>query len=87
MSETFADKLNSLVSLEISRGTFNNPEKMADMVEKLASSLAFTAALASGGDPGRTSHLLEGMVAYIYETATERAPLAKMIAASKAMRS
>lgn len=86
MATDFADKLNALVSLEISRGTINNPEKMSDILEKLASSLGFTAALAAAGDPARTSHLLEGMTAYIYEVAAERAPLAKMITASKAMR-
>lgn len=83
----FADKLNSLVSLEMSRGTIHDPGKMSDIIENLASALGFAAALASAGDPSRMSHLLEGMTAYVFEVATERAPLAKMIANAKAMKS
>lgn len=86
MSEqTFADKLNALVSLEVSRGTIHNPTAMSDIIEKLAAALGFTVALAAHGQPDRTAHLLEGMTAYVYEVAAERAPLAKMIATAKAM--
>ncbi len=85
MSEDFAAKLHSLVSLEVSKGTIHDKEKMAGIVENLASSLGFTVALAAGGDPNGISHLLEGMTSYIYEVAAERAPLAKMIASARVM--
>jgi len=86
MSEqSFSDKLNALVSLEVSRGTIHDPAAMSDIIEKLAAALGFTAALAAHGQPERIAHLLEGMTAYVYEVAAERAPLAKMIATAKAM--
>lgn len=88
MSEqTFADKLNALVSLEMSRGTIHDPDAMSGILESLASALGFSAALAAAGDPGKVAHLLEGMTSYVYEVASERAPLAKMIVTAKSMRS
>lgn len=81
--QTFADKLNSLVSLEVSRGTVRDPEAMSDILEKLTAALGFTSALAAAGDPDKIAHLLEGMTAYLYEVASERAPLAKMIVTAK----
>ncbi|MGB3445759.1 MAG: hypothetical protein WBA48_03575 [Xanthobacteraceae bacterium] len=83
--QTFADKLNALVSLEVSRGTIHDPAAMSDIIEKLAATLGFTAALAAHGQPDRITHLLEGMTAYVYEIAAERAPLAKMIVTAKTM--
>lgn len=85
MSE-FGDKLNALVSLEMARGTVHDPEKMSGILESLASALGFSAALAGGGDTARISHLLEGVTAYVFEVATERAPLAKMITTAKVMK-
>jgi hypothetical protein len=82
--QTFADKLNSLVSLEVSRGTIHDPDAMSGIIENLAAALGFTAALAAHGGSDRISDLLEGVTAYVYEVAAERAPLAKMIAAAKA---
>jgi hypothetical protein len=76
----FNDKLSSLVSLELSVGTVRDPAKMSGLIESLASSLAFTVAIAARGDAKAIEHLLEGTVAYIYTTAAERAPLARMIA-------
>lgn len=86
MADDFASKLQSLVSLEVSKGTIHDPEKMGSIIETLASSLGFTVALAAGGDPERANHLLEGLNNYLIVTASERAPLAKMICASKVMR-
>lgn len=78
----FGTKLDSLVSLEMAQGTRADPEKMSAMIEKLSSALAFTVAIAAEGDSRRISELLDGTSNYIYQTASERAPLAKMIAAS-----
>jgi hypothetical protein len=78
----FNDKLASLVSLEMSAGTVRDPAKMSCLIESLASSLAFTVAIAAQGDAKTIDHLLEGIVAYIYTTAAERAPLARTIAAA-----
>lgn len=78
----FNDKLASLVSLELSAGTVRDPAKMSCLIESLASSLAFTVAIAAQGDAKTIDHLLEGIVAYIYKTAAERAPLARKIAAA-----
>jgi O-methyltransferase involved in polyketide biosynthesis len=75
----FADKLNALVSLELANGTINNPEAMSGVIESIASSLAFSAALAAKGDANRISMILEGLTGYIFETAADRAPLARMI--------
>ncbi|WP_416192943.1 hypothetical protein [Nitrobacter sp. TKz-YC01] len=83
--QTFADKLNALISLEMSRGTIHDPDAMSSVLESLASALGFSAALAAAGDPGKVAHLLEGMTSYVYEVASERAPLAKMIVTAKAM--
>lgn len=83
----FNDKLASLVSLEMSAGTVRDPAKMSDLIESLASSLAFTVAIAAQGEAKAIDFLLEGMVAYIYTTAAERAPLARMIANSPHPRS
>jgi hypothetical protein len=78
----FNDKLASLVSLEMSAGTVGDPAKMSCLIESLASSLAFTVAIAAKGEAKAIDHLLEGIVSYIYTTAAERAPLARMIAAA-----
>lgn len=83
MIEDFAGKLNALVSLQMAKGTIRDPEAMSGIIETLASSLAFTVALAAQGDARAIDHLLEGMVAYIYTTAAERAPLARMIAGAQ----
>ena len=78
----FNDKLASLVSLEMSAGTVGDPAKMSCLIASLPSSLAFTVAIAAKGEAKAIDHLLEGIVSYIYTTAAERAPLARMIAAA-----
>lgn len=78
----FSAKLHSLVSLEMSRGGRSDPATMSGMIENLAGSLAFTVAIACQGDDKAISTMLDGMTEYIYSTAAERAPLAKMIAES-----
>lgn len=75
----FGDKLAALVSIETAGGKVNNPGAMSEIMERLASSLAFTIALAAQGDAKGINELIEGMTSYIYETAAERAPLARMI--------
>ena len=75
----FGDKLAALVSIETAAGKVRDPDAMSEIMEKLASSLAFTIALAAQGDDKGINTLLEGMTAYLYETAAERAPLARMI--------
>lgn len=84
MSE-FGDKLSALVSLEIAGNKARDPAVMSEIMERLASSLAFTIALAAQGDAKGINELIEGMTSYIYETAAERAPLAKMITSSPLM--
>jgi hypothetical protein len=75
----FGDKLAALVSIETAGGKVRDPGAMSEIMERLASSLAFTVALAAQGDAKGIDHLLEGMTAYLYTTAAERAPLARMI--------
>jgi hypothetical protein len=75
----FGDKLAALVSIETAGGKVRDPAAMSEIMERLASSLAFTMALAAQGDAKGINELFEGMTAYIMETATERAPLARMI--------
>lgn len=81
----FGDKLSTLVSLEIAGNKVRDPAAMSEIMERLASSLAFTIALAAQGDAKGINELIEGMTAYIYETAAERAPLAKMITSAPQM--
>jgi hypothetical protein len=57
----FNDKLASLVSLEMSAGTVGDPAKMSCLIESLASSLAFTVAIAAKGEAKAIDHLLEGI--------------------------
>lgn len=75
----FGDKLAALVSIETAGGKVRDPAAMSEIMERLASSLAFTMALAAQGDAKGINELFEGMTAYIMETAVERAPLARMI--------
>jgi hypothetical protein len=81
----FGDKLSTLVSLEIAGNKARDPAVMSEIMERLASSLAFTIALAAQGDAKGINELIEGMTSYIFETAAERAPLAKTITSAPQM--
>jgi len=85
MTDTFANRLHSLVTTEVRKVGVHDSEAMAGMVEDLASTLAFTVALAAKGDPKRIDVLFTGMSDYLCVVASERAPMARMAAMAKSV--
>lgn len=77
MSE-FADKLAALVAHEMSEATGDH-DRMGVVIERIAASLGFGIALATGGDPRVIDTLIEGATAYAHAEAVQKAPLAAMI--------
>ncbi|HXE05183.1 MAG TPA: hypothetical protein VN579_04280, partial [Bryobacteraceae bacterium] len=63
---SFADELAALCAREMI-GARRNPERAAEMAERLLSSLAFTVAMACGGDQKAMGVMLDGATAYLYE--------------------
>ena len=78
----FADKLASLCAREAiaSRG---NPERYADMVERIAAALGFTIANDCEGDPARIDEMMAGAEAYAHSEAVDKAPLLRLMAMMK----
>jgi len=66
--DEFSDKLASLCSREMVAAK-TDPDRSANMVERLAHSLAFTIAIVAGGDPSRASTLTEGAIQYLVDDA------------------
>ncbi len=74
----FADKLAALTSREAADAN-GDPERMGVMIERLATALGFTIALAARGDANTISVLISGAEAYAFEEAVEKAPFVKMM--------
>lgn len=68
----FPDRLSALCAMELSdcRG---DPDRTGAMIERLINALGFTIAIAAEGDPGISSTMLEGAVAYLTEAVLEHA--------------
>lgn len=65
----FSTELAKLVANEM-RAANGDPEKIADMTERLIASLAFTIAIGTRGNNAKASELLEGCIAHLTETLT-----------------
>ncbi len=76
----FGEALADLCTEEV-RFARHSPERYAEMIERLASSLAFTIALAGGGDRQRIETLIQGVEHLITAEAVGDARLAGMLTA------
>ncbi len=79
----FADKLANLLSLELPLAR-RDPDRMGEMIERLAAGIGFTIAIATGGDPQRTDTMIEGAMAYAHSEAVDRAKIARFLAGESA---
>lgn len=75
----FTTELSLLTTKEYTAGQ-NDPERIANMFERLINSAAFTIAMMSGGDAEKMSELLSGAEAYLNEAAAGHAPAARFMA-------
>lgn len=76
----FADKLAGVCGREI-QAARRDPERAADMVERLTHSLAFTIAIIAGSDPDKMQTLITGVEAHLYEVASGSADIVRSIPA------
>lgn len=75
----FADSLASLVSKEMTQARGDH-DREADAIERLARTLGFAIAMATGGDPKAIDTMIESATAYAHEEAVSAAPLAELVA-------
>ena len=73
---SFADKLSAACAFELSLAQ-NDHDRLAKMISRMTSSLAFTVAISAKGNPRLMSILLEGVSHHLSEEAFDRAPFAK----------
>lgn len=66
---SFGDRLSGLCAMELA-AAHGDPERIGEIIERLASSLAFTIAIAAHGDPDAMSEMLQGAESYLYEAAS-----------------
>lgn len=78
----FSNKLASLLAAELPIAR-RNPDRMGEMIERIAAGLGLTIAMACGGDPQRVDTLLEGATAYAHREAVERSPIARVLAGGR----
>lgn len=78
----FGEKLGGLCAKEVSAGRDDN-DRMAEVIERLTHSLAFTIAVHGEGDPATIDKLIEGAVSYLYECATDLAGLGSLAALAR----
>lgn len=76
---TFSNDLANLVAKE-TRERRADPDRMAEMIERIAHALAFSIAIAGRGDPKGMNTMLEGVTAYIYSEAAAQAPMGELAA-------
>lgn len=65
----FQDRLSGLCAIELA-GAHGDADRIGEMIERLTNSLAFTVAIATGGDPKAMDEMLKGIESYLYESAT-----------------
>lgn len=75
----FGDRLSALCSVELAAAK-NDPDRAAEMIERLLNSLAFTIAIAAKGDPKGMNDMLQGAEAYLYETTASHQHIAGALA-------
>lgn len=74
----FGDRLSALVAFEMACA-HGNPERMAEILERLLHSVSFTISIMAAGDPKRTENLLTGAEAYLTERAVGFAKFGRLI--------
>ena len=74
---SFADRLSALVSGEMVAAK-RDPDRMAEVVERLSAALGFSVALMARGDAKAIDELMTGAEAYAHSEAVEKAPLATL---------
>lgn len=76
----FDKAISALVHAEMREAlAAGNPERTAAVVEKLASLLGTTIAIAAGGNPKGIDAMLTGVENYVAEVAAEQTPIGLMI--------
>ena len=76
--DEFAAQLASLISKE-AVSCKGNSARFGHMIERVASALGFTIAIASGGDGATISRLMAGAESYAMEEAVHKSRIAKMM--------
>jgi hypothetical protein len=71
----FGDRLSGLCAIELAAAK-GNPDRAAEMIERLLNSLAFTISIACGGDAKGMGEMLQGAEAYLYEAAADHQKVA-----------
>jgi phosphopantothenate synthetase len=79
---TFADDLARLTSREVAAAK-GDPERLANMIERLAAALGFTVAIAAGGKGEAIDTMLAGAEAYAHAEAVDRAAIASLLAMTR----
>ena len=74
----FEQELSALVSKEI-KAARDDPERAANIVERLLNAAGLACAMTARGDPETMSTMLEGMEGYLYESAAGHAKLAAFL--------
>lgn len=78
--QDFTGKLAALVSFEAKNSA---PEDLVLVIERLATALGFTIALAARGNGAVIDELLTGAEGYAHQEAVEKAPFARFMAELK----
>lgn len=74
----FGDLLSGLCATELSAAKAD-PDRVAEMIERLLNSLAFTIAIGAKGDPKGMDQMLEGATSYLFEAAGSHQKAAALI--------
>lgn len=74
----FADDLSRLVAIEAAKAR-TDPERLSEMMERLAAALGMTVALAAKGDPQMIDTLMTGAEAYAHSEAVEKGRIARLM--------
>jgi hypothetical protein len=64
---SFSEQLASLLSREVTQAR-KDPERLAEMIERLANALAFTISIGAWGDRELAQKLLTAAECYLYES-------------------
>jgi len=79
----FGDQLAALTAKE-SAAAMGDNERLGEMVERLASALGFTIAIACRGDGAVIDEMMAGAEAHAHAEAVERAPLIRLLSLAAA---
>ena len=77
----FGNKLGAICAAEMKYAK-RDAERLSDMIERLANSLAFSIAMGCGGDDKRVSTILNGVDLLLAEYCASHSELAKKLGAA-----